>query len=59
MQQETQVIGDQHQKSIDLTSEIKIVLVMLAEDERAKGRGSMKRDKDRWDMKYAEHQLAS
>ena len=53
------MIGDQHQKSIDLTSEIKIVLVMLAEDERAKGRGSMKRDKDRWDMKYAEHQLAS
>ena len=38
---------------------MKIVLVMLDEDESAKGRGLMKRVKDRWDMKYPEHESAS
>ena len=32
---------------------------MLDEDERAKGRGFMKRVKDRWDVKYPEHESAS
>ena len=38
---------------------MKFVLVMLDEDERAKGRGVMKRVKVRWDMKYIEHESAS
>ena len=38
---------------------MKIVLVMLDEDERAKSRGLMKRVKDRWGVKYAEREWAS
>ena len=38
---------------------MKIVLVMLDEDERAEVSGFMKRVKDRWDMKYPEHESAS
>ena len=38
---------------------MKIVLVMLDEDERAKGRGFMKRVRDRWDMKYQEYKSAT
>ena len=36
-----------------------IVLVMLDEDKRVKGRGFMKCVKDRWDIKYPEHESAS
>ena len=35
---------------------MKIFLLMLDEDERAKSRGLMKRVKDKWDVKYAEHE---
>ena len=38
---------------------MKIVLVMRDEDERAKGRGFMKRVKDRWDTKYPERESAN
>ena len=38
---------------------MKIVIVMLDEDERAKCRGLMKRVRHRWDMKYAEHESVS
>ena len=38
---------------------MKIVLVMLDEDKCAKSRGFMKRVKDRWDIKYPEHESAS
>ena len=38
---------------------MKIVLVMLDEDERAKGRGFIKCVKDRWDMNYPEHESTS
>ena len=53
------MIGEQKRKSIEWTTEMKIVLVILDEDERAKGRGFMKRVKDRWDVKYPEHESAS
>ena len=36
-QQQSQVIGGQKRKSIEWTMELKIVLVMLDEDKRAKG----------------------
>ena len=39
--------------------EMKIVLVMLDEDERVEGRGFIKRVKDRWNMMYPEHESAS
>ena len=38
---------------------MKIALVMLDEGERAKGTRFMKRVKDRWDVKYPEHESAS
>ena len=47
VQQQTQVIGEQKRKSIQWTTEMKIVLVMLDEDKCAKSRGFMKRVKDR------------
>ena len=47
VQQQTEVIGEKKRKSIKWTTEMKIVLVMLDEDEHAKGRGFMKRVKDR------------
>ena len=59
VQQQTQVIGEQKQKSVEWTTEMKIVLVMLDEDKRAKNRGLIKRVKDRWDLKYPEHESAS
>ena len=45
--------------SLEWTTEMKIVLVTLDQEERAKGRGFMKRVKDRWDAKYPEYQSAS
>ena len=39
--------------------EMKIVLAMLDEDKHAKGRGFMKRVKDRWDMKYPDNESTS
>ena len=59
VQQQTQVIREQKQKSVEWTTEMKIVLVMLDEDKRAKNRGLIKRVKDRWDLKYPEHESAS
>ena len=38
---------------------MKIVLVMLDQEEHANGRGFMKRVKERWDAKYPEYQSAS
>ena len=53
------MIGQQKRKSIEWTTEIKIVLVILDEDKHAKGKGFMKRVKDRWDIKYPEYESAS
>ena len=53
------MIGQQKRKSIEWTTEIKIVLVILDEDKHAKGKEFMKRVKDRWDIKYPEYESAS
>ena len=53
------MIGEQKRKSIEWTTEMKIVFVILVEDQRAKGRGFVKRVKDRWDVKYSRHESAS
>ena len=45
--------------SLEWTTEMKIELVTLDQEERAKGRGFMKRVKDRWDAKYPEYQSVS
>ena len=37
-------------------TEMKIVLMILDQEECAKGRGFMKRVKDRWDVKYPKYQ---
>ena len=54
-----QQIGEQNRTSLERTTEIKIVLVMLDQEERANGRGFMKRVKERWDAKYPEYQSVS
>ena len=53
------MIGEQKRKSIEWTTEMKIVFVILDEDQRAKGRGFVKCVKDRWDVKYSRHESAS
>ena len=45
--------------SLEWTTEMKITLVILDQEERTKGRGFMKRVKERWDTKYPEYQSAS
>jgi hypothetical protein len=50
---------NQKGKNLDWNTEMKIILITIDEEERAKGRGFMKRVKERWDLKYPEHQGAS
>ena len=45
--------------SLEWTNEMKITLVILDQEERAKERGFMKRAKERWGIKYPEYQSAS
>ena len=54
-----QQIGEQNRTSLEWTTETKIVLVMLDQEEPANGRGFMKRVKERWDAKYPEYQSAN
>ena len=46
-------------KHLDWKTDMKINLVIMDEEERVKGRGFMKRVKERWDQKYPEYQHAS
>lgn len=46
-------------KNLEWTVEMKVNLIMIDQEERAKGRGFMKRVKERWDAKYPEYQSAS
>ena len=46
-------------KQLEWTTEMKIDLVTIDKEERARGRGFMKRVKERWDQKYPEYQQAS
>ena len=56
---EVQQQMNNNRTSLEWTTEMKIVLVTLDQEERAKGRGFMKRVKDRSDAKYHEYQSAS
>ena len=50
---------DNSNKQLEWTMEMKIDLVTIDKEERATGRGFMKRVKKRWDQKYPEYQQAS
>ena len=50
---------DNSNKQLEWTMEMKIDLVTVDKEERARGRGFMKRVKERWDQKYPEYQQAS
>ena len=43
------------QKNTEWNTEIKICLIIIDEEEGQKGRGFMKRVKERWDAKHSEH----
>ena len=47
------------QKNTEWNTEMKIRLIITDEEERHKGRGFMKRIKERWDAKHQEHATAS
>ena len=51
--------GEVERKHLDWTTEMKISLVTIDDEERRKGRGFMKRVKERWDEKYPEYRQAS
>ena len=56
-----QVVNEvsENQKQLEWTTEMKISLVVMDNEERSKGRGFMKRVKERWDQKYPEYSSAS
>ena len=59
VEEQVQPQTDDTRTSLEWTTEMKIVLMILDQEKRAKGRGFMKRVKDRWDVKYPEYQSAS
>ena len=59
VEEQVQPQTDDTRTSLEWTTEMKIVLMILDQEELAKGRGFMKRVKDRWDVKYPEYQSAS
>ena len=54
-----QATPENNNKQLNWTTEMKIDVVIMDKEERAKGRGFMKRVKERWDQKYPEYQQAS
>ena len=49
---------DQGRRHLEWTTEMKVTLITFENEERAKGRGSMKRVKERWDQYYPEYRDA-
>ena len=54
-----QATSENNNKQLNWTTEMKIDVVIMDKEERAKGRGFMKRVKERWDQKYPKYQQAS
>ena len=50
---------DDNNKQLEWTTKMKIDLVTIDKEERARRRGFMKRVKERWDQKYPKYQQAS
>ena len=59
VEEQVQPQTDDTRTSPEWMTEMKIVLMILDQEERAKGKGFMKRVIDRWDVKYPEYQSAS
>ena len=57
--QEDVQIQQEISKKMEWTTQMKIKLIMIDEEERVKGRGFMKRVKERWEVEYPEHSEAS
>ena len=51
--------GSKNWKQLEWTTEMKINLVVMDNEERSKGRGFMKRVKERWDQRYPEYSSAN
>ena len=47
------------QKNTEWNAERKVSLIIIDEEERHKGRGFMKRVKERWDAKHPDHATPS
>ena len=54
-----QVTCENKNKQLNWKTEMKIDIVVIGKEDRAKGRGFMKRVIERWDQKYPEYQQAS
>ena len=50
---------EQERRQLEWTTEMKVTLIIFDNEERAKGRGFMKRVKERWDQYYSEYRDAS
>ena len=50
---------DQEKRSLEWTTEMKVALITFDNEERAKGKGFMKRVKERWDQYFPEYRHAS
>ena len=54
-----QATPEKSNNQLNWTTEMKIDVAIMNKEERAKGRGFIKRVKERWDQKYPEYQQAS
>ena len=59
IKQEEVQIQQEISKKMEWTTEMKIKLIMIDKEERVKGRGFMKRVKERWEVEYPEYSEAS
>ena len=50
---------DQEKRSLEWTIEMKVALITFDNEDNAKGRGFMKRVKERWDQYFPEYRHAS
>ena len=50
---------DQEERSLEWTTEMKVALITFDNEERTKGRGFMKRVKERWDQYFPEYRHPS
>ena len=49
-----QATSENNDKELNQTAEMKVNIIIMDKEERAKGRGFVKKVKERWDQKYPE-----
>ena len=54
-----QAAPENNDKQLNWTTKMKIDVIIMGKEGRAKGKGFMKRVKGRWDQKYPEYQQTS